>query len=51
MEASVERYLQDMIRIDRQEEGEARTEKVTHLARRLGRVRQEIERLKAIDKV
>jgi transposase len=51
LEASVERYLQEMIRIDRQEEGEARTEKVAHLAVRYGRIRQEIERLKAMDKM
>jgi Transposase DDE domain len=39
-----------MVRIDRQEEGEARMEKVEHLARRYGRIRQEIARLKAMDK-
>jgi hypothetical protein len=35
--------------IDRQEEGEARVEKVVHLARRYGRIRQEIQRLKAME--
>ncbi len=39
-----------MVRIDRKEEGEARVEKAQHLARRYGRIRQEIERLKAMDK-
>jgi transposase len=32
LEADVERYITEMVRIDRQEEGEARTEKVAHLA-------------------
>lgn len=34
LEADVERYITEMVRIDRQEEGEARTEKVDHLSRR-----------------
>jgi hypothetical protein len=46
----VERYINEMVRIDRQEEGEARAGKVAHLARRYGRIRQEIARLKAMDK-
>jgi transposase len=50
LEADVERYITEMVRIDRQEEGEARVEKVQHLARRYGRIRQEIDRLKAMDK-
>lgn len=50
LEADVERYITEMVRIDRQEAGEARAEKVAHLARRYGRIRQEIERLKAMDK-
>ena len=37
------------MRIDRQEEDEARAEKVQHPARRYGRIRQEIEQLKAMD--
>jgi transposase len=49
LEADVERYITEMVRIDRQEEGEARTEKVDHLSRRYGRIRQEIDRLKAMD--
>ncbi|MFD0982847.1 IS1182 family transposase, partial [Tropicimonas aquimaris] len=49
LEADVERYIQEMIRIDRQEEGEARAEKVSRLGLRYGRIRQEIERLKAMD--
>ena len=39
-----------MVRIDRHEEGEARTEKMAHLARQYGCIRQEIERLKAMEK-
>jgi hypothetical protein len=50
LEADVDRYINEMVRIDRQEEGEARAEKVAHLARRYGRIRQEIDRLKAMDK-
>ena len=46
LEADVDRYITEMVRIDRQEEGEARVEKVQHLARRYGRIRQEIEKLK-----
>lgn len=49
LEADVERYVQEMVRIDRQEEGEARAEKVVRLASRYGRIRQEIARLKAMD--
>jgi transposase len=36
LEADVERYISEMVRIDRQETGEARLEKVTHLAHRYG---------------
>ncbi len=50
LEADVERYITEMVRVDRQEEGEARTEKVAHLAQRYGRLKQEIERLKSMDK-
>ena len=50
LEADVERYITEMVRIDRQEEGEARAEKVAHLAERYGRLTQEIEKLKAMDK-
>ena len=49
LEASAERYIAEMIRIDRKEEGQPRTAKVAHLAHRYGRIRQEIERLKAMD--
>jgi Transposase domain (DUF772) len=49
LEADVQRYITEMVRIDRQDEGEARTEKVGHLSRRYGRIRQEIERLKEMD--
>lgn len=50
LEADVERYITEMVRIDRQEEGEVRTETVAHLAQRYGRLKQEIERLKTLDK-
>lgn len=50
LEADAERYINEMVRIDRQEEGEARAEKVRQLARRYGRIRQEIARLKAMDR-
>ena len=50
LEADVARYIDEMVRIDRQEECEARVEKVAHLARRYGRIRQEIDRLNAMDK-
>ena len=50
LEADVARYIEEMVRIDRQEEGAARTEKVAHLAQRYGRLKQEIERLKAMDR-
>lgn len=49
LEADVQRYIDDMVRIDRQESGEARATKVANLARRYGRIRQEITRLKAMD--
>ncbi len=38
LEASVERYIDEMVRIDRQEEGEARVEKVANLGRRYARI-------------
>lgn len=50
LEADVERHINEMVRLDRQEEGDARAAKVLHLARRYGRIRQEIARLKAMDK-
>lgn len=50
LEADVDRYITEMVRIDRQEEGEARAEKVAHLAQRYGRLKEEIEKLKAMDK-
>ena len=39
-----------MVRIDRQEEGEARAEKVEKLGQRYGRIRQEIDRLKTMER-
>ena len=50
LEADVSRYVDDMARIDRQELGEARADEVANLARRYGRIRQEIARLKAMEK-
>ena len=50
LEADVERYITEMVRIDRQEDGEARAGKVEHLSRRYGRIRQEIARLREMDK-
>lgn len=50
LEADVACYITDMVRIDRQQEGELRAETVQHLARRHGRIRQEIARLKAMDR-
>ena len=48
LEADVERYIAEMVRVDRQEEGEVRAEKVAHLAKRYGRVRQHIHHLQAM---
>ena len=45
LEASIDRYLKEMVRIDRQEEGEARAEKIANLAQRSDRIRQEIQHL------
>jgi transposase len=50
LEASVERYIDEMVRIDRQEEGEVRIEKLANLGRRHGRIRQEIQRLQDMDR-
>ena len=49
LEADVERYMNEMIRIDRQEAGAARAEKLAQLARRHDRIQQEIHRLRAMD--
>lgn len=51
LEASVERYIDEIVRVDRQEEGAARTEKLANLHRRYGRIRQEIQRLQDMDQV
>ena len=51
LEASIARYLEEMVRIDRQEEGEARAEKVANLAQRTGRIQQEIQRLQDMARV
>lgn len=50
LEASVERYIDEMVRIDRQEEGEERAEKVDNLARRYARVQKEIQRLRSMER-
>ncbi len=50
LEADVERYIAEMVRVDQQEEGEVRAEKVAHLAKRYGRVRQHIQHLQAMDR-
>lgn len=44
LEASVERYIDEMVRIDRHEDGEVRAEKVDNLGRRYARVQNEIQR-------
>lgn len=49
LEAGIDRYLKEMVRIDRQDKGEAREEKIANLAQRYGRIRQEIERLQEMD--
>ncbi len=49
LEASIERYLKEMVRIDHQEAGEARAEKIANLARRYDRIRQEIQRLQGMN--
>ncbi|MDB6454953.1 IS1182 family transposase [Falsirhodobacter sp. 20TX0035] len=50
LEADVERYTAEMVRVDRQEEGGVRAEKVAHLAKRYGRVRQHIQHPQAMDR-
>jgi transposase len=50
LETDVERCITKMVRIDHQEEGEARAGKVEHLSRRYGRIRQKIARLREMDK-
>jgi hypothetical protein len=49
LEASTERYLKEMVRIDRQEAGEARAEKIANLTQRSDRIRQEIQRLQGLN--
>ncbi|WP_096786881.1 IS1182 family transposase [Rhodobacter sp. CZR27] len=48
LEAEVGRYMEEADRIDRQETGEARAERAAHLTGRYVRIRQEIERLLAM---
>ncbi len=50
LEAEVERYIAEMVRVDRQEDSEGRAERVAHLAKRYGRVRQHIPHQKAMDR-
>ena len=49
LETSVERYIDEMVRIDRHEDGETRVEKVETLGRRYARVKREIQRLQAME--
>jgi transposase len=49
LEADVDRCITEMVRIDRQEEGEARAGKVECLPRRYGRIWQEFARLREMD--
>ena len=48
LEAEVGRYIAEADRIDRQEVGEVRAERVAHLTGRYRRIRQQIERLLAV---
>ena len=50
LEASIDRYLKEMVRIDQQEEGKVRAEKIDNLAQRSDRIRQEIQRLQDMDR-
>ncbi len=50
LEASIDRYLKEMVRIDQREVGEARAEKIANLAHRSDRIRQEIQRLQDMDR-
>jgi transposase len=50
LEASVERYIDEMVRLDRREEGEVRAEKVANLGRRYARIRNEIQRLQSMER-
>ena len=50
LEADVERYIDEMVRVDRQEEGGTRAEKVAHLAKRYGRIRQQIQHVQAMER-
>lgn len=50
LEASVARYIEEMVRIDRLEEGEAKAARVDNLGRRYARVQNEIRRLKAMER-
>jgi len=50
LEASIDRYLKEMVRIERQEEGEVRAAKIANLAHRSDRIRQEIQRLQDMDR-
>jgi hypothetical protein len=51
LEASVERYIDEMVRIGRQEESEVRAEKVANIGRRYGRIQSEIRRLRSLKEV
>ncbi|CTQ49451.1 hypothetical protein JDO7802_01465 [Jannaschia donghaensis] len=50
LEASVERYIDEIVCIDRQGEGEERAEKGDNLGRRYARVQKEVQRLQAMER-
>jgi hypothetical protein len=50
LEASAERYLADLDRMDRQDRKETELAKVEHLQDRLARIQQEMERLQGIQR-
>jgi len=49
LEAGVERYIDEMVRIDRHEAGEVWAERVDNLGRRHARVQREIQRLRMME--
>jgi transposase len=50
LEESAGRYIAEMARIDRQEDGEERAQKIDNLAQRTDRIRQEIQRLQGVER-
>ena len=49
LEADISRYVDEVVRIDREEVGETRAANVANFATRYGRIQQELTRLKDID--